>query len=73
MGLFRRKMVIYRCFNLKYLIEKKSYLNSVKFLNRTLNSEYKLIYRYKISFFVFEIIEIKYEFEISPWAYFRDV
>jgi hypothetical protein len=43
-------------------------------MNRTLNSEYKLIYRYKIKFFVFEIIEIEYEFdysifsEISPWA-----
>jgi hypothetical protein len=31
--------------------------------NRTLNSEYKLIYRYKRSFFVFEIIEIEYEFD----------
>jgi hypothetical protein len=56
---------------------KKSFLYSVKlFKYRTLNSEYKLIYRYKISFFGFELIEIEYEFdysifsEISPWAYF---
>jgi hypothetical protein len=57
--------------------KKNQILILLNYLNRTLNSEYKLIYRYKISFFVFDIIEIEYEFdyrifsEISPWAYFR--
>jgi hypothetical protein len=32
-------------------------------LNRTLNSGYKLIYRFKISFFVFYLIEIECEFD----------
>jgi hypothetical protein len=32
------------------------------------NSEYKLIYRYEISFFVFDIIEIECEFDYSIYG-----
>ncbi len=43
---------------------KKAYLISVlfntRYLNKTLNSGYKLIYRYKNYFFVFDIIEFEY-------------
>jgi hypothetical protein len=31
-------------------------------------SEFKSIYRHKISFFVFEIIEIEYEFDYSIYS-----
>ncbi len=39
-------------------------------MNRTLNSVYKLFYRFKISFFVFDIIEIEFEFDLSLIVFF---
>jgi len=47
---------------------KKSYLNSVKPLKYSFKFWYKVIYRYKISFFVFDIIEIEYEFDFSTFS-----
>ncbi len=37
-------------------------------MNRTLNSGCKVIYRFKISFFVFDIIEFECEFDYSIFS-----
>jgi hypothetical protein len=48
--------------------KKNHFLTLYNYLNRILNSKYKLIYPCEISFFVFEIIEIEYEFDYSIFS-----
>jgi hypothetical protein len=53
-------------------LRKKTIFKFCKnYSNGTLNSKYryyKLLYRYEISFFVFDIIEIEYEFDYTTYS-----